>query len=537
MKLSPMHHIKSIREKFIFLTLTVTLLSLFISSAIKYNFEYNSVYDNIQSDLESLVSEISLSVSDSLWQYNTNNLELISDTAIHRDIVYQIQIIDNNRGVLIDKKNPLYLLQTIRISYQEKELKKNNLSIGKIKIGVAHTPYMNDLYKRLINDVSYTLLRTTILIGFLIIVSSSITKPIKELEKNIREMSGGDYSKKIEIQGHDEVAELSKAFNLMAERIEASDTELRAINSSLEQLVVERTHELNLTNDELKEALSKSQQIQAELTLKNEILEETMKQLEVAYSELIEASKSNITNQIIASVAHEINNPIGLMVTSNSYLIQELKQINNHFENGTLRKSDLKQFLDLLTTSTNSIEKTLENTVTLVRNFKEVAVDQTSLRIRTFNVKTYFEEVLNTLTTSLKRKNITLTLQSPSDLFIESYPGAFSQIITNLTMNAIKHGFKSHDQGEITITIGIEEEQLHWRFSDNGNGIDPELLSNIFTPFFSTEHNHGGSGLGLSIVKHLIEDTLKGKMSVESEVGKGLTYDFLIPVKTQSYPI
>lgn len=104
MKLSPMHHIKSIREKFIFLTLTVTLLSLFISSAIKYNFEYNSVYDNIQSDLESLVSEISLSVSDSLWQYNTNNLELISDTAIHRDIVYQIQIIDNNRGVLIDKK-------------------------------------------------------------------------------------------------------------------------------------------------------------------------------------------------------------------------------------------------------------------------------------------------------------------------------------------------------------------------------------------------------------------------------------------------
>lgn len=530
MNINPMYHIRSIREKFIFLTIVVTLLTLIISSGIKYRFEYNSVYTSIQSDLNALIAEVSLSVTDSLWQYNTNNLELLSETVINRHIVYEIQIIDNNRGTLIDKKNPLYTMQTLNVSYEEKEIKKNNLSIGKIRIGVAHTPYLDNLYKRLFNDVTYGLISTTILIGFIFYVSSSITRPIKELEKNIREMANGDYSKKIKVFGHDEVAELSKAFNIMAERIEESDSELRAINTSLEQLVNERTQALNQTNDDLKEALSQAQQIQAELTVKNEILEETMQQLEVAYSELIEASKSNITNQIIASVAHEINGPVGLMVTSNSFLAQELKGIKSAFEMGTLRKSDLSQFLDLLTSTTTSVERTLENTVSLIRNFKEVAVDQTSLRKRTFDVKTYFGEVLNTLSTSLKRKNITLILECPDDLVIESFPGAFSQILTNLTMNAIKHGFKNMNQGRIHIHLTTKEDKLLWSFSDNGQGIAPDLIATIFTPFFSTEHNHGGSGLGLSIVKHLTEDTLKGIMTCESNLGEGLTFQFTIPI-------
>lgn len=515
-------HFKSLWKKFVFLILLVTLLTLLISGFLTMQIEANKINKEMQLDLNTTLKETALSLSDPLWQYNFKTLSLLSNLIINRPNFYRIEIVDATKGPILEKTNPLYLSGTNTTLSQQIPITKNNIIIGSLTIELSKTPYYKELYRRIFNEVIYTLIKTSILISLILWVSYSITKPLKKLEEHIQAFSEGNYHGEAPVEGQDEIAQLTKSFNLMARQIEDANHELLAMNSSLEETVSIRTMELNIANDNLKEALAKSQQVQAELTLKNEDLEK-------AYKELIEASKGNITSQLISSVAHEINTPVGLLVTALSYMIQETKSFKQAFEDNQLKKSDLSLFIEKSLATSNSMERNLENILNLIHNFKEVAVDQTSLRIRYFNLKNYLEEVIQTLKPSFKHKNLTINLNCDDDINIESYPGAYSQILTNFILNSIKHGFKDTLKGDIKINVKVINHQIVLTYEDNGSGISPENLEHIFTPFFSTEHNQGGSGLGLSIVKHLVEKNLKGEIHCESQVNQWTRFEIFIP--------
>ncbi len=114
---------------------------------------------------------------------------------------------------------------------------------------------------------------------------------------------------------------------------------------------------------------------------------------------------------------------------------------------------------------------------------------------------------------------------------ISAPAGAFAQIFTNLIVNSLLHGFESQVTGHIQISVrAIDENKLEFTYSDNGNGLTTEQLEKLFDPFFTTKRQQGGSGLGTHIIRNLVTQTLHGSITANSEVGKGLTYRFVIPV-------
>ncbi len=105
------------------------------------------------------------------------------------------------------------------------------------------------------------------------------------------------------------------------------------------------------------------------------------------------------------------------------------------------------------------------------------------------------DNVLLSLRPKLKRTPYTITVECPDTIERDSYPGVFSQILTNLMMDALLHGFDGRDEGHIAVTVRQDREDLHVTFTDNGKSMDQEQLSHIFEPFFTTRREQGGTGL------------------------------------------
>ncbi|MBF0427230.1 MAG: HAMP domain-containing histidine kinase, partial [Magnetococcales bacterium] len=172
----------------------------------------------------------------------------------------------------------------------------------------------------------------------------------------------------------------------------------------------------------------------------------------------------------------------------------------------------------------------------LVQSFKLVAVDQTSQERRVFNLRSYIQDVLLSIAPKLKKTRHTVTVLCPENVIVASYPGALSQVLTNLIHNSVVHGFESRQEG--TITIAAEENAGHitLNYSDNGTGMEEEVVRKIFDPFFTTKRGQGGSGLGMHIVYNLVTQTLQGSIQCTSTPGQGTIFHIQFPVRIEKSP-
>jgi signal transduction histidine kinase len=172
----------------------------------------------------------------------------------------------------------------------------------------------------------------------------------------------------------------------------------------------------------------------------------------------------------------------------------------------------------------------LQRAAELIQSFKQVAVDQSSEARRVFPVKAYVEEVLLSLRPKLKRTQHSVELYGDEGLSLNSYPGVFSQIVTNLVLNSLIHAYGPDEQGRLTFTFKQENDRLIFEYADDGRGIPPENLSKIFDPFFTTKRGQGGSGLGLHIIYNLVTQKLGGVIRCESEGGQGTRFIIETPI-------
>ena len=267
---------------------------------------------------------------------------------------------------------------------------------------------------------------------------------------------------------------------------------------------------------------------------KNQELADTLDQLRSTQRQLIESEKMAALGSLVAGVAHEINTPVGTAVISASTLMTATLTIQNDWGKGNLKRSTLKNYLELASESSRLILSNLHRAGDLVQSFKQVAVDQTTLQVRTFAIKPYLEEVLANLVPQLKGTTHHLTVEGDDDLTLHSYPGAISQIVTNLVMNSLYHAYQPGEAGNLRFEIISQDPNLFIRYSDDGCGIPPENLSRVFEPFFTTGREHGGSGLGLHLVYNLVTQKLNGNIIVESALGLGATFMITLPVSVRS---
>lgn len=263
---------------------------------------------------------------------------------------------------------------------------------------------------------------------------------------------------------------------------------------------------------------------ETQLQEKAQQLEQTLHNLQQAEAQLIQTEKMVALGGLVAGIAHEINTPIGIGVTAASLLMEKTTAFSERFQSGTMKRSELEKFLDMAQQSSRMTLSNLERAAELIHSFKQVAVDQSSELKRPFNFKNYLEEVLLQLSPKLKPTKHLVDVQGDPYLTLNSYPGAFSQIVTNLVMNSLLHAYGSEEQGHITLTFSQTEENVVFEYADDGVGITSENLGKIFEPFFTTKRGQGGSGLGLHIVYNLVTRKLGGTIQCESQPRKGTRF-------------
>ncbi len=261
----------------------------------------------------------------------------------------------------------------------------------------------------------------------------------------------------------------------------------------------------------------------------NAALEAALESLKEAQGELVRQEKLASLGRLVAGVAHEINTPLGICVTATSHLVEELRLTREDLAQGTLDEDGLQQFFGIVDQSLRIMTTNTQRAAALVRSFKQVAVDQSADDIRSFNLRRYLDEVLLSLQPKLKGKPVTVEVECPEQINMASFPGALSQVVTNMVVNSLVHGFEAGEGGTIRINVTVDNDLVELNYSDDGVGMDNAALAQLFDPFYTTKRGTGGSGLGAHILYNLVTGALGGTVKVLSSPGLGLHYKLRFP--------
>ncbi len=266
----------------------------------------------------------------------------------------------------------------------------------------------------------------------------------------------------------------------------------------------------------------------------NALLEEKVSSindvLEKQYAYILETEKAASLGNLVAGVSHEINTPLGVGVSTASHISALTHKSIDEMAKGTMSRTELVRYFENITEATRILENNLGRAAELVKSFKKIAVDQSSEIKERFMLKMVVEDVITSLRNEYKRRKHVITLECDDSIVLNSYPGLYAQLITNLMMNAIQHGFRNRYEGEIKIECRVDGQLLYIIFEDNGCGISEEDQKKVFEPFYTTFRENGNSGLGMSIIHSIITQSLKGKIQLESEVDSFTRFSIVLPI-------
>jgi signal transduction histidine kinase/ligand-binding sensor domain-containing protein len=287
--------------------------------------------------------------------------------------------------------------------------------------------------------------------------------------------------------------------------LKRAEESLRELNEELESRVDARTADLRRANAELRQ---------------------TLEQLTQAQRQLMESEKMAALGGLVAGVAHEINTPLGVTVTAASHLREEAMRMARAT---ALGPRDLADFHATIGESSEIILRNLQRADRLIKSFKLVAVDQTTEERRRIELGAYLNDILISLGPSLKKTHHAVGIDCPEPVWIDTYPGALYQIVSNLVMNSLHHAFAPEQSGTITVGARRNGNVVELIYRDNGIGMSDEVRARIFEPFFTTRRGQGGSGLGLHVVYNLVTQLLKGSIRVDSAPGAGVVFEIFLP--------
>lgn len=251
-------------------------------------------------------------------------------------------------------------------------------------------------------------------------------------------------------------------------------------------------------------------------------------ELRNAQQQLVAAERLAGLGELVAGVAHEINTPIGVGITASTLLSGVIEKIRK--PEARVDEAYLEKQLQIIADSAEILTKNLLRAGDLIRNFKQVAVDQASDARREFNVYAYLADVIHSLSPKLSKSRHKVNLTGDEDIVVNSYPGALAQVLSNLLENSLVHGFPDDRAGEIDIHINrTSKTNIHILYKDNGVGLDEQVKEKIFQPFFTTRRNTGGSGLGMFIVYQLVTEKLGGRIKIDNADPNGFFAEISIP--------
>ncbi len=272
---------------------------------------------------------------------------------------------------------------------------------------------------------------------------------------------------------------------------------------------------------------------QAEIELKaaKENAESALHELQETQQSLIEAEKLAALGGLVAGVAHEVNNPIGISLTVASSFARRCDQFSAAIRDGAVRKSALDEFIAGSQEAAKQLVANLNRAADLIQAFKQVAVDRSQAERRIFELGEATEQIVASLLPALKRSAIAFSVDISEEINMDSYPGPYGQVLTNLVLNALVHAFPDRRAGSMRLAIRRSgPDHVEIEFADDGVGMSEETQRRAFEPFFTTRRSHGGTGLGLHIVFNIVTRRLGGRLRLDSALGRGTTLWIRLPL-------
>ncbi len=325
-----------------------------------------------------------------------------------------------------------------------------------------------------------------------IAVARSITRPLRLLQSRMAELAENARAGPIaDFNRRDELGDMARATNVFITEIGRREQALRK------------------SKDRADAALAELQKTQ---------------------TDLIQAEKLASLGQLVAGVAHEINTPLGIALTTATLLGDEAKRFGEVAATGRLPRSVLERFVERMREGTQLLFGNLSRAADLVHSFKQVAADQASGERRPFLMDAWLQDLLTSLRPILRKTKHEVLTECPPGVMIDTYPGALGQVLTNLLTNAVSHAYAEGQAGRLSIRVSEPRiDTVRIVFSDDGKGIPPENVAKVFDPFFTTGRTTGNTGLGLHIVYNLVTSRLQGHVNLYSKVGRGTRFTIDIP--------
>jgi signal transduction histidine kinase/purine-cytosine permease-like protein len=265
---------------------------------------------------------------------------------------------------------------------------------------------------------------------------------------------------------------------------------------------------------------------------------ESMQHLELTRKNLVETEKLASLGGLVAGVAHEINTPVGIAVSTASYLSDRTQSVRALARSGRIDATTLDKYLGDAAESARLLLSNATRVAQLVLNFKQLAVDRVNEARRVFDLRDCIEQALAELRPKLDEAGVEVHIDIESPIEMQSYPVALAQIVTNLCVNSLQHAFgPGKTGGRITIRAALRDDnEVRIDYGDDGRGIDPALHSQVFEPFFTTRRMLGGSGLGLYIVNQIVTRQLDGSIALQRGAEQGVRFVMHLPRMARHAP-
>jgi two-component system, NtrC family, sensor kinase len=313
-----------------------------------------------------------------------------------------------------------------------------------------------------------------------------VGQPLKHLKDGTRELADGNLGYQLDVHSTDEAGELATSFNRMSLQLRAANEEIVSWAKTLEDRVDQKTHELK-----------------------------------AAHEHVLHVEKMATIGKMAAVVAHEINNPLSGILTYAKLLRKWIER----GEAATTKKVESEQSLDLIASESRRCGDLVRNLLTFSR--------QAPMNIQTTDLNVVVDRCVRLVTHQLQMHGVELHLDLPSDLpRVQCDPAQIEQVILALVMNAndaMPHG------GNLWLSTLLDEgsPELVIQVRDDGAGIPADLIPHLFEPFLTTKENGKSVGLGLAVSHNIVEGH-RGRIEVQSEIGKGTTFTVTLPLETGS---
>ena len=365
--------------------------------------------------------------------------------------------------------------------------------IGYLRLGLSEERLRTELYEYLLWIGSVTLAVVLVGVGITLVRIKRIIRPVLSLVKAAGRIAEGDLQQVVTEHNTDEIGTLAKTFNHMVQHLARSQAEVHRYQHTLETQVEERTRKLE---EKTVEAVELAQKAQAASQAKTEFL---------------------------ANMSHEIRTPMNGIMGMTELLLETPLSDKQHRFAEIVHRSGIS-LLDI---------------VNDILDFSKIEAGKIRLETIDIDLQEAIAEVMDLLAQKAQSKNIELVARIHDGVpnHLRGDAVRLRQILVNLLGNALKFT----EKGEVVVSVSMVSEDadhvtLRVEVKDTGIGIDPSVHDTIFEAFSqadgSTTRKFGGTGLGLTIVKQLVQ-LMEGSVGVESSLGAGSTFWFHIPFSKQ----